>query len=186
VTGTRFIAAARNGGLLRFLLLFGAAFVATFSWLKFGEGARAPSMSVAQIPEQAPTSTPDGSLIVPALHQQAAVPADGTDAAAPLPKPLPAAHLATLVEAGISADDSEQRSLAIMELAQAPVEQSLAGLIRILRENRDTRSRMTALEALMGLPDSPQVREQRQQLLDLLSRDPDTSFAAAVRAAAAD
>ncbi|MEO6080054.1 MAG: hypothetical protein ABIQ86_09785 [Steroidobacteraceae bacterium] len=93
--------------------------------------------------------------------------------------------LAALIDAGIAADDSEQRSLAIEELSRAPVDQSLAGLGRILRENRDTRSRRSALEALMGLPDSPLVREQQRQLLELLTSDADANMAEAARNAAA-
>ncbi len=181
---TRLAAAVRESALLRFVLLFCASFAAALFWTRFGAGPNEQATSVAQFLGAAATAVPvqeSRSATIPPVNlpQDASRP-DG-DSGLLLPSPLPAAHFATLVEAGISADDSEQRSLAILELAQAPVEQSLGGLIRILRENRDARSRLTALEALLGLPDSPQVREQRQRILELLSRDPDERLATAAR-----
>ncbi len=124
-------------------------------------------------------------MLVPAVHREPDLQQGEPDSGTAVAEPLPADQLAALIDAGIGADDSEQRSLAILELSRAPVEQSLPGLGRILRENRDRRSRMTALEALLRLPDSPLVREQRHRLLDMLSRDPDTDMAEAVRAASA-
>lgn len=131
--------------------------------------------------------------VIPARHAANAKAAESTHTALQPSEPAPATvavllppdQLAALIEAGIEADDSEQRSLAILELAQAPIEQSLGALDRILRENRDRRSRITALHSLMRLQDSPLVRERRQLLLDLLSRDSDAGFAEVARAASA-
>lgn len=149
-----------------------AVFCATLAWLKRGPSAAVPLAVQATQPLVAEAPAPSA-----AVEQEAAVPD-----ANPKP-PLPAEHLAALIEAGINADDSEQRSLAIIELSLAPVEQSLPALARILMESRDSRSRLTALEQLLRLPDSPLVRENRLRLLAQLVRDPDHFVAAAARAA---
>ena len=99
---------------------------------------------------------------------------------------LPTDQFEELVEAGISADDSEQRSLAIEELARAPAVQVVGGLSRILREDRDHRSRRTALDVLIHLPAIPAVAEKRRALLEMLTADSDTNIAETARAAAAN
>jgi hypothetical protein len=131
------------------------------------------------------SATERSFIFIHAAHQEPTLQHQVPASASTVSAPLPAAEVEELVEAGIAADDSEQRSLAILELAKAPVEQSLGGLGRILRENRDRRSRLTALEALMHLPDTEPVRAERQRLLEMLSGDPDTYISEAVRAATA-
>jgi hypothetical protein len=184
MTGTRSTATARFGGLLRLLVLFCVSFAAACGWLFLDGRLRVPFAASAQRDSRAPPAAMERSTrtatIYPAPDPQAREPGSGVTAT----QPLPAAELAALIDAGINAEDSEQRSLAILELAGAPVDQSLGALATILRENRDRRSRLTALEALLRLPELPQVRDQRRHLLDLLARDPDAGIAEAARAVA--
>ncbi len=180
-TTARYLAPARLRGPVPFLVLAATAFLCTLAWVKgthpqaavaAGEVSRVVA-AAASIPRAGEPSA------------QAAAAPDGQPTA-PVVEPLPAEYLAELTAAGIGADDSEQRSLAIAQLEHAPVEQSLPAFIRILVENRDTRSRITAVEALARLPDSALVRASRQPLLARLSHDPDSYVAAAARRVATD
>ncbi len=174
---TRFDATARPRGLLFLSLLVAVSFSATLAVMWYTRSTSQPA-----VVSTAPTSQAAAARVsAPFL-----VAGEPVAAAAELParQPVAAEYFEALVERSINADDSEERSLAIVELSHAPVEQALPALARILRENRDSRSRITALEQLMQLPDSPQVHDRRTQLLAQLVRDEDHFVAEAARAAA--
>jgi hypothetical protein len=154
------------------------SFSATLVWVWHARSASQPAAFL--------TEPASGPAVATPASAPAPVAAESVAAAAELPvrQPVAADYFDELVEDGIYADDSEQRSLAIVELSQAPVEQALPALQRILRENRDSRSRITALEQLMQLPDSPEVADSRRQLLAQLARDEDHFVAEAARMAA--
>lgn len=171
---------ARMRGLVPFLAL-AVSFAATLAWTVWrAPGGVASRGGDAGITATTPARTPRVDALA-AADAPASTPATATPGRI---EPLPPERLAELTEAGIGADDSEQRSLAIAELALAPAEQSLPALVRILRENRDTRSRISALEVLMQLPDVPAVRDSRPALLARLARDADSHVADAARVAA--
>lgn len=158
-------------------LLVAVSFSATLAVVWYRRSASQPA-AVATVTSSEPVAIRDLTP-APVAEEPAPAASAGADR-----KPIAAEHFEELVDHGINADDSEQRSLAIVELSQAPVEQVLPALARILRENRDSRSRITALEQLMQLPDSPQVRDRRDQLLAQLVRDEDHFVAEAARAVA--
>jgi hypothetical protein len=99
----------------------------------------------------------------------------------PSPPEFDREQLAVLTETAITAEDSEQRSLAIEELSQAPAREALPAMARIFRENNDHRSRISAINAVLAAGSDATVRDAAMRILGDVAGGTDTSVTAHAR-----
>lgn len=163
----------------------GVTWLALLGTSAFGLTLVYRSSQVGQVKPEQVWTTPSAADVT---HQATSTfdnQADATRRVIPAPAHirLESDQLEALLAAGIASDDSEQRSLAIQELAQAPQDQLVEGLTRILTESHDRRSRLAGIGELVKLPPTPDVLEPRAALLAELTRDTDAVIADAALSA---